>query len=1186
MSDTPPRVDLDELRAALVDRLEILADILMGERNAALSTRSRWRWGGKGSFALEMSGRKRGAWHSYEANEGGGPIQLIHYARGGTFAEAVEWGANWTGLSAATDADRAAYGAGDAKRKAKREQRRQADDAADEADRMRAIAYARRLAAEAVAIDGTPGETYLTATRAIPRPPSTRWPEAMRWHPGTRALLLVATDAGGAVRAVQRVFLDAQGRKVDAAELAARGVKAGKQTNGAVHGAAVQLPGPGGNPLMIAEGPETGLSVWRATGAETLVALGSLSNITPPTGRRVVLCRDDDRPNSPADKALAARVDQWRAAGVDLVVAQPWPERRGDKSDLNDALKAGGLAAVRARIEAALMTPGPAPQSCGDAGTVQRVTLAEGRAIQRKAVTGFFAEARAWGDKQAAGDTAKDADPPVAEAEDQYGAPDWTEIEEAAPAEDSPPVHIIKIDTGAGKTAEALHGATTMVVQLRKTGDRRNIVIATPTHNLSAELMGRFAAQPEAQENGLIAQIWRGRQAEDPDSPGNLMCRNFRAFREVQALHLDAEKQVCGICPYGPNGAGNCSYLAQRNLHGDVWFVSHNMMFEAAPKAFGRLAVLVVDESPLSAVLEGVERDRDRPKERSAITLDLSVLARTDHTDNKNATNRLMLLRRRALDAMAAISDGALVRDAFLSRDLTAASARQAIAFERRTLIKVKLTATMTAAERSTALAGATRNGDLGCRVTFWKALAALLAEGGPQFSGWARLVTDKEGGAAPVRFLELKGRREVGKDFRVPTLVLDATGRPELLRYIWPNLRQTADVRLLTPHLKVRQTTAADQALSRLDVDSAKDDAERRHRIRNLRDLHAIICREARRYAPGDVLVVAQKRIREALEALGYLPGNVELAHHNSLRGIDRFGNAAALIVIGRTLPTSTAVRAATEALTGVGQEALTYERGNAIRELPGGRVIPATWWRYPDRIGEALRWQACEAEVVQIVGRLRGANRTAANPADVLLLTDLPVPLPVEPIDMADLAPGPAHLMLAAAGIAFANPTDAATANPALWGNREAAKKAFQRARWGHSCIGGTLYTGMSPSGPLWRVDYQRAGARFSPTSALFDPAIIPDIEAELTRLLGPLASCCVALSPDRHTAEETGMPAENQLAESGGPAELADPSLTYASGCMMPPITDAWTQPGSAVSALRPCRPSSLRMGVLAP
>jgi hypothetical protein len=139
------RIDLDELRAALIDQLETLSKALLGPHNLALSSKRQWRWGNKGSFVLEMSGAKRGVWHDKEADQGGGPIRMVHHRRGGTMAEAIAWSANFAGLSPA-----GGNREHDQQRRLDRERRLAAEEAAAAADRRRRAAYAQRVLAQVV----------------------------------------------------------------------------------------------------------------------------------------------------------------------------------------------------------------------------------------------------------------------------------------------------------------------------------------------------------------------------------------------------------------------------------------------------------------------------------------------------------------------------------------------------------------------------------------------------------------------------------------------------------------------------------------------------------------------------------------------------------------------------------------------------------------------------------------------------------------------------------------------------------------------------------------------------------------------------------------------------------------------------------------------------------------------------
>jgi putative DNA primase/helicase len=214
-------------------------------------------------------------------------------------------------------------------------------------------------------------------------------------------------------------------------------------------------------------------------------------------------------------------------------------------------------------------------------------------------------------------------------------------------------------------------------------------------------------------------------------------------------------------------------------------------------------------------------------------------------------------------------------------------------------------------------------------------------------------------------------------------------------------------------------------------------------------------------------VLVVAQKRIRKALTGLGMIPANVQWVHHNAARGLNDWRHVQAIIIIGRTLPSSESIRRMAEALTGTALPDLAYERAEVWREMADGTMQRAEGIRCPEPIAEAMRWQACEGELLQLIGRPRGVRRTAADPVDVLLLTDVALPVPVaETLTAADLEPSPADRMLAKGGVALANPAHASAAYPELWRTRAAAKSALQRDQMGANPYSQSTYTGMHPS------------------------------------------------------------------------------------------------------------------------
>jgi hypothetical protein len=357
------RHDLEELRAALTGDLERWAEHVVGmPPNRAMSNRSELRFRRKGALDLELRGAKRGVWRDHETGQGGGVLDLAPHVWGCSFAEGVARARSWAGLG---DGGTPAAPVDRTRLEQEREARAAARLAEAEAEDAKAIAAAQRLWAESLPIaPESPGEIYLTRGRAIPRP-AAGWPAALRWHHLRFALVLAATTASGAVEAVQLIHLSADGTKVGAEEMSRRRLPAVKLTRGRrTGGAAVRLPGarPTG-PLILAEGPEDGLTAWTASGAEVWITLGAIGAKPVvrqlPTDRQVLVARDGDAPDSPAAIALDAAIGRWREAGHDVREVFARDDQAGGKFDVNDLLRQQGIDAVRARIDAALRIGSP-----------------------------------------------------------------------------------------------------------------------------------------------------------------------------------------------------------------------------------------------------------------------------------------------------------------------------------------------------------------------------------------------------------------------------------------------------------------------------------------------------------------------------------------------------------------------------------------------------------------------------------------------------------------------------------------------------------------------------------------------------------------------------------------------------------------------------------------------------------
>ena len=121
----------------------------------------------------------------------------------------------------------------------------------------------------------------------------------------------------------------------------------------------MRLPGRPGGPLLTAEGPETELSLWAATGCEVQIALGSIASLPiPRADREVVACLDHDARHKPSGRGARKTFRKWRRQGVNFTVAKPWAVRREDRSDFNDLLRERGTGAVEERVLLALEPEG------------------------------------------------------------------------------------------------------------------------------------------------------------------------------------------------------------------------------------------------------------------------------------------------------------------------------------------------------------------------------------------------------------------------------------------------------------------------------------------------------------------------------------------------------------------------------------------------------------------------------------------------------------------------------------------------------------------------------------------------------------------------------------------------------------------------------------------------------------
>jgi putative DNA primase/helicase len=729
---------------------------------------------------------------------------------------------------------------------------------------------------------------------------------------------------------------------------------------------------------VIVEGYATGATIHEAIGLPVVVAFdaGGVEKIAMKLRQRLptatlIFAGDND----PEEKGYRGQKAAYKAARVaGGVVALP----PGEGDDWNDHAAKHGLDDVRARLTAA-------------AGVVElppTVTLIEGQVQIEQIVNEFFDQATAW-----------------------HELPDEQRNDAA------PPQWSVNGTMGSGKSRIARLAAGRFL--MKKLGSA--IVTSAPLHRLANEQARLFA-------NETLHQplIWRGMDQPDPDrGDGSNMCLEPELSKAAQKAGLNVSS-ICKLCP----SRKHCGYRRQQKLSGRVWYVPHQLLFHPKPKPIPAPSVLVVDEafhasglaenvrlalSTLEGEVIGVPHRDDRALLVEARSALLSAFRRAEAEAQASGAKRSRLTK-------------TMVEAAGLDAD-TVREARR-IEWSRKPDAPLESGVPDMVQELQA----------IGHRFTpkvprLWSLIEDLLCSEhetsiGIEIEPNARLQDGSRG-----TMLWLHYRLDIHPSWRGPTLLLDGTAKPELVRLFFPALHVAAEIHIGAPHQRVTWICNSFAKARFVPTEGALDRANKA-RQNNVEDLRRYIEAKAAQYrgrggGQYDALVVTNLDIETLLQAGQGLPANVAIEHFNNLRGTDIYGGVRAVIVIGRPLPSSQTIHRQAERLA--------------------GRPLDQT-----DPLVAAVRWSICEAELLQVIARARGIRRTANNPLDVFLLGDTPLPLKIDcTMSWGEAQPHPLEL-LAARGVVPACDTDAkgywavvAAVLPDLFGTPNAARTAFTRSR-----------------------------------------------------------------------------------------------------------------------------------------
>ena len=641
------------------------------------------------------------------------------------------------------------------------------------------------------------------------------------------------------------------------------------------------------------------------------------------------------------------------------------------------------------------------------------------------------------------------------------------------------PVHAACITTGGGKTQRAA-AKIARFIREGKLKPGWSVLYLVPRHELGEHIDDLF------RDLGVTAQVYRGRRADNPNIPGNedlpkdqrtKMCIDLESLSRAEKCGKDITKACCKFkkqkCKFYDDG---CGYQEQfPDEQPQVWIGAHEMM-HYAQKRFGKIAFIIIDESFWKRGVYGVETRGD---ETRGISLDDMAIDMPSPGYRKDL-----------IEMLFAHPLGALQR-VHICDWFTPGHCKFMIGVEWERVNSLKLTPQMSAAQIKKIEKEMPKVRTARRMVGVWGALRALLNDPAIAVSG--RLILDEND--AGQRILKVRGVKPVRKSRQVPTFIMDATLPDIAILQAWfPRVEIVANIDVVMPeHVHVTQILGAPVSKRRLFRWRKKEPKDGQ---RNLKAIRRLVVQWWMEHGRKPMLVICQEAVEEWLKKVG-LPNGIEVAHYNNISGLARFKDVGSMLLIGRTIPRPVAIESFAGALTGEEPIKVPADQWwyppveRAIRMADGTGILVERCDQHPDPVGEHVRFQICEGEMLQALGRARAINRTAESPLAIGIVADVVLPITVNKVEVWQ-APSRA-MEPAEEGAMLFSPKDMVEIWPWVWKTVDEAKKPLGKIRAsaqraGTRCQNG-IYDSYIPFRHSVAVLYQRPGPKQKLQRAVFD-------------------------------------------------------------------------------------------------
>ncbi len=447
----------------------------------------------------------------------------------------------------------------------------------------------------------------------------------------------------------------------------------------------------------------------------------------------------------------------------------------------------------------------------------------------------------------------------------------------------------VLVEVGLGKSEAALKEIS-LFVERRKTADLpHRVLYFVPEHALGSDLIRR------AREKGIVVESWRGR--DYVPSGETAMCDDLDAVAVALKAGADIANDVCGSDaePTKPRCAffHTCKYQAQRAAvaTAEMVVVAHAGLFSVLLKDVTHDAALVViDES----FWQGGLRESRITLETLAQDLAQYPVLMKDGTGGQvpddTKTAELLSFREKLHTALKDAPNGYVTRYVLQGSGLTGLDAMRARSNEWARKRKGLMRPGMAHEDRKRVADAMAINAQLHGLHALWSNVERLL-DGAQDFGRLEMETLHRADGDCRIARSSIL-RSLSTAILELPILILDATGRLDILKQflpnpdrhypMWPELELLAQERPAAPHMTVHQVVGP---LSKTSLDN------RPALRRELRDWVAL------KVAGAPALVITHKDFEDDFRGLP----NVEVAHFGKIAGRDSWGHVRYLFIIGR---------------------------------------------------------------------------------------------------------------------------------------------------------------------------------------------------------------------------------------------------------------------------------------------